>query len=567
MFAKRFLGVGLLTSLTALSMAAMTMTVDLKEGQSISGSFKFDVRVQSDSVINSVEFYLGDDLRDTDESTPYQFEMDTLAEAEGSVKVTFAAYNGAGESVKKSFNIKIDNELGRGVKYHVDRANEFTRDGKYAQAIQVARIALKIDKNDNTARMAMARANYAAKVYDVAQKYAEDVVLSDPKNIDGKALLAAINLRRAFNASGSNAADTNRIVKEALINAASSQRDILNMEADMVKAPTSGSLIPFLDAQIKSMRYSQVLSKLRADYEKNLDDPALTNRFLLALYKTGRFEEAIKVINNVDRYGSPDAYYFSLKSLILQGMGNTAGSESAEKEVILEDPSSALSKYTQAQLAMIRQRSSIVPGFVADLERTSPSGTDTEYFKSTVAFMSTNFDMAVSSFQTGLLSNPAHVALLVERGNQILESVISQSLTGDDLTNRVTLAQAHFEAALAARPESFEALNAMAYSHAMNGQTDKALSFARAAVAAGPEYGGGYYTLAGVLRQLQVEAQADLSKRSMALQYKEQSDEALARAGALNSRLKGQIAPNARSMWAFAYGAGRIAILPMPPVE
>jgi len=567
MFAKRFLGVGLLTSITALSMAAMTMTVDLKEGQSISGSYKFDVRVQSDSVINSVEFYLGDDLRDTDESTPYQFGMDTLAEAEGKVKVTFAAYNGAGESVKKSFNIVIDNELGKGVKFHVDRSTGLTRDGNYADAIQAARIALKIDKNDNTARMAMARANYAMKVYDVAQKYAEDVVMSDPKNVDGKALLAAINLRRAFNASGGSAAETSRIIKDALVNAASSQRDILLMEADGVKEPTSGSMVPFLDAQIKAMRFNQVAAKLRANYEKNMDDPALTGRFLLALYKTGRFEEALKVMNNVDRYGSPDAYYFSLKALILQAMGNTAASENAEKEVILEDPSGALSKYTQTQLAIIRRRTSIVPGFVTELERSAPSSADVDYFKSTVGFMGSDFDRALTSFQSGLLTNPAHVALLVERGNQIIESVFSQNLTGDSLTERVTLSQAYFEAALAARPESFEALNAMAYSHLLNGQTEKAVSFARAAVAAAPEFGGAHYILAGALRQAQVDAQADISKRSIALTYRDQSDAALLRAGQLDSRLKGQIAPNGKSMWAYAYGAGRMAILPMPPKE
>ncbi|MBX3113251.1 MAG: hypothetical protein KF836_01675 [Fimbriimonadaceae bacterium] len=567
MFAKRFLGVGLLTSITALSMAAMTMTVDLKEGQAISGSYKFDVRVQSDSVVNSVEFYLGDDLRDTDESTPYQFGIDTLAEAEGKVKVTFAAYNGAGESVKKSFNIVIDNQLSKGLKFHVDRATELTRDGKYDDAVQAARIALKIDKNDNTARMAMARANYAMKVYDVAQKYAEDVVMSDPKNVDGKALLAAINLRRAFAASGGNAAETNRIIKDALVNAASAQRDILILEADAVKRPTSGSLVPYLDAQIKAMRYNVVATTLRADYEKNMDDPALTNRFLLALYNTGRFEEALKVINNIDRYGSPDAYYFSLKSLVLQALGNTAASESAEKEVILEDPSGALSKYTQAQLALMRRRITIVPGFVAELERSAPSSADVDYLKSAVAFMGTDFDRALTSVQNGLLSNPAHVALLVERGNQILESIFSQNLTGDALSDRATLAQAYFEAALAARPESFQALVAMTYSHMVNGQTEKAVGYARAAVAAAPEYGGAYYALAGALRQAQVDAQADISKRAVALTYRDQADAALLRAGQLDSRLKGQIAPNGKSIWQYSYYAGRTAILPMPPKE
>ncbi|MEZ5162385.1 MAG: hypothetical protein R2688_01285 [Fimbriimonadaceae bacterium] len=55
---------------------------------------------------------------------------------------------------------------------------------KFDDAIQACRVALKIDGKNNKARMAMARANFGKGIYDVAQKFAEDVSADDPKNTE-----------------------------------------------------------------------------------------------------------------------------------------------------------------------------------------------------------------------------------------------------------------------------------------------------------------------------------------------------------------------------------------------
>lgn len=568
MYLKRLLGVGLLLTTAAASMAAITMTVNVKDGQTISGDFKFEVRVQSSVLVNSVEFYLDDDLRSTDESTPYEFTIDTLVEKEGKVTATFAAYNTNGESVKKSFNLVIDNDLGKGIQFHIDAANEQTRVGNYRDAIQSARKALKIDKNNNEARMAMARANYAAQIYDIAQKFAEDVVISDPDNADAKALLAAINLKRAFGARGSNQAETNKLIGEALKAAASAQRDIIIAQSQAVPEPAAGeSIIPWIDAQLKARRFTAVAAKLRPDFEKNIDDPALANRFIYALLNSGRIEEAIKSVNIVDKYGSPDAYSYALKAAALQLVGETVASEAAEKEVLLEDPTGALTKFLQAHLSIARKRSNLLPGFVRELEATHPDAAILNYYKSTQSFFSQNYDQAVTDFETGLLANPASPALLVERGNQVLESLFSSNLNDEARKERAQLARSYFEAALTAQPDSFEALNAVAIANLALGATEEAISYAKAAVAAGPEYGGAYFTLAGALRQAQVEAAQDINKREIANDYRNQSQAALDRAGQLDKRLKNQFAPAARAAWLYAYGEGRIPVLPIPPTE
>lgn len=562
MFAKRFLGALTLTSIAASSLASISMTTNVTEGQSIHGTYKFEIKVTSDVLVRNVEFYIGDNLIGTDDSTPYQFTLDSLAQQEGDLIVRFEAYNANGESAKKTFKIKVDNGLGKGVKFHVDQSIGFARDGKYQQAIDSARIALKIDKNDNSARMAMARANYAAGIADIAQKFAEDVLFSDPNNADAKALLSAINLRRAFFVNSTNPTERNETVAKALKTAAENQASVLSANAEAAGISKDLSVI---DINLSARKYSLVASTLRTDWEKNLDNAPTMNRFLYALIMGGKIDEARKVLGNIERYGSPDGYTFAMKVVITQMMGDSAGADAAEKEVILESPSGDITKYTQLYLAISRGKVGPMDGLIADLEKSNPNGVGVNMYRSSQAFLSGNYSGATEPFQNALLADPANVAVLVERGNQVLQAIFGQKLTGSDLTNQAGLALGYYEAALASHPESYQALCAVAAIHILNGDSKKALSFARAAVGAAPEYGGSYFVLAGALRLAQVDALKDVATRNQATAYRDQTEQALQRAGEFDSRLKGRFAPGGEQAWAYLYGNGRVPFMPLPP--
>ena len=149
---KRALLVSIGTVLALPAFSAITMTLNTESGKTLSGTYKFFARVSSEHLVTNVEFYVGDDLRDTDDSTPYEFYLDTLEEPEGSVKVTFAAYNSEGESVKKVLDLKIDNGMSKGLDFHVDHSTELLRQSKYDEAIEACRIALKIEPTNNKAR-------------------------------------------------------------------------------------------------------------------------------------------------------------------------------------------------------------------------------------------------------------------------------------------------------------------------------------------------------------------------------------------------------------------------------
>ncbi|MBL8067063.1 MAG: hypothetical protein JNM28_01305 [Armatimonadetes bacterium] len=562
MFAKRLLGTALLIGVASLSMAAISMTANVQNGQTIGGTFTFDVKVTSDALVTSVEFYVGDDLRSTDQSTPYQYVLDTLNESEGNFTITIQAYNTNQESVKKTFTLKIDNGLDKGVGYHVDRANQLTRDGKYREAIDEARIALKIDKNSNAARMAMARANYATGTFDLAQKYAEDTLASDPNNQEAKSLLSAINLRRVFALNTTNPTERNEAVAKSLKFAAANSAAVLNDIADKAGMKADSDAI---DANLAAFRYVPIAALLRPDWEKNLDNPGVINRFLYALIMGGRTEEANKVWAKFEKYGSPDGYSYALRAVLSQITGDTTGAEGAEKEVILDNPNADITKYTQLYLALSRGRYSSMPAFLDDLEKSNPNSVGFNYYTSVTAFLANDYSRATSSFQDALLADPASVSVLVERGHQVVQGIFAQKLTGSDAKNEANLALAYFEAALTANPSSIQALCGVTLVQTLIGDTAKALSFGRAAVAAGPECGATHLLLAGALRLAQVEALKDPSMRAQATAYRDETAQVLLNAGKYDSRLKGTFAPGPEQAWIYLYQQGRLPYLPLPP--
>jgi tetratricopeptide (TPR) repeat protein len=552
---KRWMSAVAVLALSSAAFPAMKMTTNVKEGQVLSGDFVFEVRVQSEALVSSVEFYVGDDLRNTDESTPYQFKIDTLEETEGTFKVTFAAYNSEGQSVKESFNLKIDNGLGKGVDFHVERADTFLAEGKFREAIQACRIALKIDKANNKARMAMARANYAAGNFDIAQKFVEDVLASDPNNLEAKALFGAVNLRRAFVAGGS---DSVAVIKGALSTAAKTQQEVMEKRADAVGEPTDANMLNFLDANLRAHRYTRVTSLIRPIQESKLKDTEVMNRYLYALVRSGRFAEAGKLIQTLNRYGAPDGYTFALKSVILQMLGDQQNSVQAEKDTLLEAPTGSVTKSMQMYLALARGNFANLGNHSADLLRLDPAGSLSNYYGAVEAFINRDFDSTVRRYQTSLLADPANYDMLVERGHQIIESALTQRLQGETRNERLVLAQAYFEAALGARPESFEALTGMTIIFTMMEKTEEATSFGAAAVAASQEYGAAYYAYASAMRLRQFKTPGDQTLRAKV-------QEILAGAEKSDRRLRGVAPPSPEVAWNFFYRAGRIPALPLPP--
>lgn len=526
----------------------MSMTVNLKEGQVISGTVTITARVQTPNLVTNVEFYVNESLRSTDDSTPYELRIDTIDETEGPIRLEIAAYDNQGNSVKQKFNLRIDNGLGQGIDFHVNRAQEAIVDAKWDAAIEASRVALKIDGKNNKARMAMARANFGKGVLDLAQKFTEDVLSEEPANSDALALNAAINLRRAF-VSSAGTDEGVAVVRGALRAAAQAQARVLQGRADAFGSLTSDNLISYADAMIAAHRYGAAAQALRPRFDADQRDGEVADRLVFSLIRMGRFTEATRALTLHERFGSPSGYAFILKAILLQAAGQGAQSEEAEKEAILNDPTNRGVRYGQAFLALSRNRVAVLRPFVNDFVRTEPTNPQANYYAAVIGFLGNDFEASRQAFQRGMLADPANYDLLVERGHQIMASAFTQQLTGEPARVRFDLAAAYYEAALEARPESFEALSALSLSLTLQGKAEDAIRFGRAAVAAAPEYAGSHYALSAALRAgRQVEA----------------SGAAQRRAGELDRRLVGAGIPQPVNVWRYLYTQGRVPVIPAP---
>lgn len=541
--------------LVAAGMAAsgfsqITMTTNVTDGQKLSGVFEFTARVQSKSVVSNVEFYINDDLRGTDESTPYQFKFDTIEEKEGPMKVSFHAYNSDGESIKKTFTVNIDNGLGKGLEFHVNHARELITDSKFDEAIVAGRIALKIDSTSADAMLVMARAYFGKGVYDISQKLAEDVLAKQPKNSEALSLMTAISLRQAFTSSGPDAIST---IKGAIINAAESQRKVLEMRADAAGSPTKDNLLSWADTMLASHRYSIVASELKNPFESDLENADLANRMLYAQLRLGRYDDVLKNIGLMEKYGAPDGYTYTVKAIALQATGQTQASEEAEKEALLSNPGDLSTKFAQAYLAITRARYDVLNSFITELNKQEPSSSRTNYYKAIYYHLARDFDANRRAMELALLADPANYDMYVERGNEVIESAVSQKLSGDSAKDKYKLALAYFEAALAARPESFEALTGMSIAHNLIGNIDDAIKYGKLATRSAPSYAAGHYALAAAYR-----------RNNTASGFMQDAQAAKDAAGKADSRLAGVIVPQPLVAWEYFFKRGRVPVIPPP---
>jgi hypothetical protein len=86
----------------AVAPKPVQLSPNIADGDVIDKVRTIRVRVTAEDPVTQVEFYVGDDLRDTDSSTPYEFRIDPLDEPEGELTLTFAAYTTEGDSARKS---------------------------------------------------------------------------------------------------------------------------------------------------------------------------------------------------------------------------------------------------------------------------------------------------------------------------------------------------------------------------------------------------------------------------------------------------------------------------------
>jgi tetratricopeptide (TPR) repeat protein len=546
-----FLG---LVGLVPNVLAGVTINANVKEGDTISGDFTFRLTVESESLVSSCEFYVGNDLRETDDSTPYEFTIDTLAEQQGSISVTFAAYNKAGESSKKTFKLVIDNGFGMPIASHIERGNDALSHSKWDEAIAAGRVALKIDATSNAARILMARANLGKGVLDLAQKYAEDAYAAAPGDSAVQSLLSSVMLKKAFNtySKGGDKSESIAIVKASLVKAAETRRAALQGAVDNFGPVDDSNRIKYCDVLLQAGRYSAIASELDPLFQKDMKNNSVANRYLYALLRGGKFTRAAQVLDSIKKYGAHDGYGFGLRSCYSAYFGDIRAALDAEKDAILDDPTSLGVRTAQAYLALRRADTKTANNILGNLMNAEGHNPVVNYDVCALAFLVGDYSSAQERFQTTMLAEPASYDALIERGNQSMYYSLRTDMQDDaDYGKRQrALATAFFEAALAAKPESFEALTGMACAALLDGKKDEAVKFGRAAVAAGPEYAAAQWAYCAALFE---SGRSDDAKAA-----------AKAAAKLDPKGLDGLSYPTPQSAWQYFYSKGRMPWLMDP---
>jgi thioredoxin-like negative regulator of GroEL len=576
----------------ALTLSAPKIDVsvrDLNDGDTLSRERSIRVTVQSTHPIRSVEFYVGDDLRDSDSSTPYEFKIDPLNESEGNITLVFAAYDTEGGSQKKTLKLKVDTGASKGAAKLIEESNEALAARKFDYAVFLARVALKSAPKDNGARLALARAFLGKGIYDKAQQFAEDAIAADANNTDARELLAGINLRRAFDTFSRGSGDRTATVKtigEALKTAATIRRENTERRLDAFGSPTAENAIQWADLALRAGRFNAASTALDREFAKAPNNSAIGNRMAYAYLRQNRIEDAAFILSRMEREKAIDAYGSALAAVVADMKGDTAKADQYIADGQGNDPDELGVRAAQAFLAIRRGRTNALTSIVTSLSRNESPRAEVNYYLAVLQYRLNNFVESDRAFEAAIAADPAFVDMYVERGNQALGLLASGRITDANQRGyQVQVAQAYFDAALASKPDSPLALTGLALLAAANGKRDEAASLAQAATAAGPDYAAGHFvatyiftgidqdlmarasnirkSATGPLNDSQKEEVAVLEDRAKKL--KDASEAARKKAIALDNRnLGGRPIPTLSEAFEYFYRDGRLPLLTLP---
>jgi len=498
----KLIGPILVFALAAFASAQkITLNINAKNGDVISGEKHFVVTVQSKNPVTQVEFYVGSDLRDTDSSTPYEFNLDSLAESDGDLKVKFVAYTSEGENAASTLDLTIDNGISKGAPYHLAKAKDLLSVSKWDDAITEGRIALKADKNSNEARIDLARAYMGKGVWDKAQKFAEDAAAADPKNLEAMELVAGIDLNRVFATVSrtGDPADSLTAISDALKAAVTASRKSLDQQIDNYGPVTDANRLDYCDLAIRGSRYSLAIEQLDPTFRRDPKNNAVANRLIFACMRAGRLSEARSDLDSLKKFGSPDAYGSALEAVYDAQAGDDQKAGDAMKDAILSDPDNLGVKSAQAFIALRQGKKQVLEQVARDLASTDSQLTEVNYFIAALYDRLADPD-AEKYFRRAVLIKPTNYDMYIEWGNYAIGFAVSGRLdkTGEhkNADAEVNYAKALFEAASLADPSSAQALTGLSIVALYQNKIDDAVKLGRAATQAAPQYAAAHYVYA-----------------------------------------------------------------------
>lgn len=308
-------------------------------------------------------------------------------------------------------------------------------------------------------------------------------------------LLSAINLQRAFRATGaaSDPKATLGNIRTALIDAAASRLKVYETELAKMPTGTDDEKIKAADVAMRANRYSVAIQLLNEVYTKNSLNNAATNRLIYAQLRGGRFTDALATATNLVKRGKPDGEGAALAAVVMARFGDDATGSAMERKAIEDDINSLAVRMSQAYLAWIRAQytdySRVVNGFAEGNDQMA----EVNYYLSNALYKKGDFEPSRRRFEQAVLAEPALYDTFIQAGQQAIDAGTAEGVSPKASEYLIGLARVYFDAALAAKPESFEAYTGLTIVGMIEKKPAEVLKNARLAVKTGPEYAAAYY--------------------------------------------------------------------------
>ncbi|MBL8049083.1 MAG: hypothetical protein JNJ45_10425 [Chthonomonas sp.] len=586
-------------SLALVSMLAVTtafaqvkVSLNVKEGDKIGVEKMVEVDLQSKEDITQVEFYVNNELRNTDDSTPYEFLIDGLTQPEGKLTLKVQAYTATGKSGTVSVTLNVDNGLAAGPAPFVAAGEDLFRNGKFSEAITQGRLALKAQKDYNPGRLLLAKSNLQLGIFDRAVKFAEEILISEPKNLAALDLASAASLQQAFNYSNrsSNRDEILNVLGGAFKSAAKYRQKVYQARIDAFGEVKDDNLLDYADLLTRAGRYGAAADALMPTYMKDRTNTLIANRLFYAMVRGGRAQKAYELMTGAERRKELDGGGLMIMAILHDLYGKATPSMDAERAALLQDSTSATVTTGQAFFALAKNRTAAMRGVLTALGKNSQDPVNGAYM-SQFQYRLNDFEGSRRSFESTLLAEPLMFDAFLSRAAQAVDFSFRSGTAEKDAEYQRRAARMYLQSALEAKPESFQALTSLAILAVTENKSEEAIGLARAATKAGPEYGGGFYTL-GMVASLRAKLFGD-REQDLLLKAKQaagnglaedakkfaadaalagaesrklaaESDEAMRTAGKFDpANLAGRTVPQPLVAWTYVSTQGRIPLLAM----
>jgi tetratricopeptide (TPR) repeat protein len=396
-----------------ISHADVKINLNVKEGEVIKKVFKVEATVQSDKLVEKVEFIVNDRLREVARSTPYTFEWDTIADAEGEHTLEVVATTEGGATKNVKLKIKVDNEVALGAEHHYEQARELFAEGKTEEAIYVARIALKARSEFKEARILLIQALLKLNRFEAADNVVEDLVRAFPDTPEGYRFRAAAALRRAR-----GSADEIKLIGTAIEN----QRKVLQFQIkDAENAGTSTeALVRQADLAMQNGEFDKATDLFFSCSQREENNILYRNRLAQAHLKAGRYQDALVVTGAAIRRNIADAYTYTVLGLTYMLQGKSRESEAAFTKAEQLKANYPPLLITQAYLAMIDGKSSQAARLLGRVQAEGYSSPEVSFMLAWIWTNSREFDRARDQFWRTLEMNPLFAEIYTLRGMENL---------------------------------------------------------------------------------------------------------------------------------------------------